>query len=134
MKTLRRNETTFTYTAYVGKQEKLKDGKHTGKFTEAYYADPVEYRGNIFVPSGWDYQQLFGIETRYTHVLVMDQPDADITESGLIQWKGNEYEIKAVRPSLNVLRIALRQRTSGNIAVTTASTITETVQGDANES
>lgn len=113
MRLLKRNETEFTYTGYEGKTEILKDGKHTGKFTVSY-AEPVTYTGNISVPSGQDLQQLFGIETRYTHVLLMDNPDADINESGLIQWKGSVYEIKAVRPSLNVLAVALRKRIAGD--------------------
>ena len=108
MKLLKRNETEFTYTAYAGKEEILSNGKHTGKFTISY-ADPVPYRGHISTPSGQTNQQLFGIETVYTHVLLMDDPDADIREDGLIQWKGYVYEIKAVRPSLNVLAVALKK-------------------------
>ena len=113
MRLLRRNTTEFTYTAYSGKTEVMNNGKHTGKFTLTY-ADPVTYRGNISVPSGNDYQQLFGIETSYTHVLLMDDPETDIRESGLIQWKGKVYEIKAVRPSLNVLAVALKQTVQGD--------------------
>ena len=113
MKLLKRNTTEFTYTAYSGKVEVLNNGKHTGKF-ELSYADPVTYCGNISIPSGNVYQQLFGIETAYTHVLLMDNPDADIREDGLIQWKGKVYEIKAVRPSLNVLAVALRQTVQGD--------------------
>lgn len=113
MRTLKRNETSFTYTAYEGKTEILKDGKHTGKY-EVSYGEPVEYSGNISVPSGNDQQTLFGIEVRYTHVLLMDNPDADIREDGLIQWKGCVYEVKAVRPSQNVLAVALKKRVDGN--------------------
>lgn len=108
MKLLKRNETDFTYTAYAGKEEVLSNGRHTGKF-EVSYAEPIPYRGNISVPSGQALQQLFGIETSYTHVLLMDNPDADIREDGLIQWKGYVYEIKAVRPSINVLAVALKK-------------------------
>ena len=106
MKLLKRNTTKFQYLPYVGKTEILKDGKHTGKF-ELTYAEAIEYEGNISIPSGQIDQQLFGIDTRYTHILLMDNPDADIQESGLIQWKGSVYRIKAVRPSLNVLAVAL---------------------------
>lgn len=113
MRLLKRNETGFTYAPYLGKVEILKDGKHTGKY-EVAYGEPVEYRGNISVPSGQDQQQLFGLELRYTHVLLMDNPDADIREDGLVRWKGNTYEIKAVRPSLNVLAVALKKRTAGD--------------------
>lgn len=112
MKTLKRNESIFTYTPYNGKEEILKDGKHSGKMKVAH-GIPVEYRGNISVPSGNDQQQLFGIELRYTHVLLMDNPNADIQEDGQIQWNGNTYDVKAVRPSINVLAVALKKRIAG---------------------
>lgn len=112
MKLLMRNTKEFTYTACNGKTEILKDGKHTGKF-EVTYSAPVYYRGNISVPSGQDQQTFFGIDTVYTHVLLMDKPDADIQEDGLIQWKGSVYEIKAIRPSDNVLAIALKKQIAG---------------------
>jgi hypothetical protein len=112
MKLLMRNLKEFTYTACNGKTEVLKDGKHTGKF-EVSYSDPVYYKGNISVPSGQDQQTFFGINTVYTHVLLMDNPEADIREDGLIQWKGSVYEVKAIRQSDNVLAIALKKRTAG---------------------
>lgn len=113
MKTLKRNETEFTYKAFVSKTEKLNNGKHTGKFIISY-SEPITYRGNISLPYGQAFQQLFGIETQYTHVLLMDDPKIDIREDGLIQWKGKEYQIKAVRPSLNVLAVALQQTIQGD--------------------
>ena len=112
MKLLMRNTKEFTYTACNGKTEILKDGKHTGKF-EVSYSEPVYYKGNISVPSGQDQQTFFGIDTVYTHVLLMDKPETDIREDGLIQWKGSVYDIKAIRPSDNVLAIALKKRTAG---------------------
>ena len=112
MKTLKRNETTFTYKAFLGKTERLVNGKHTGKF-DITYDEPVDYSGNISAPSGQTNTDLFGIETKYTHVLIMDDPTVDIKEDGLILWKGDAYEVKAVRPSLNVLAVALKQCVGG---------------------
>ena len=40
----------------------------------------------------------------------MDKPDVDIREDGLIRWKGNTYEIMAIRRSLNVFAAALRRQ------------------------
>lgn len=108
MKILKRNSTVFQYYKYLGKEEILKNGKHTGKF-EISYGRPKEYTGNISVPSGQSQQQLFGLDTIYTHVLVMDDPDADIREDGKIEWKGINYMVMAVRPSINVLSVALKQ-------------------------
>lgn len=113
MRTLKRNEETFSFFPYKGKEEILKDGKHTGKF-EVKYHPALVYEGNISTPSGLAQQQLFGIETQYTHVLLMDNPNAAISEDGLVKWKGSTYEVKAVRPSKNVLAVALKKRTDSN--------------------
>ena len=44
----------------------------------------------------------------------MDHPDEDIKETGRIRWKGELYDIRAVRPSLNALSVALRKQTTNN--------------------
>lgn len=114
MRLLKRNTVVFDYRQYLGEQEILKNGHHTGNYAPAY-SDPIQYRGNISAPSGFATDQLFGINTQYTHVLLMDKPDADIEESGLIEWKDAIYEIKAVRPSLNVLAVALKKQTTNHV-------------------
>ena len=113
MKLLKRNLITFTYTPYLGKTEVMKDGKHTGKF-DLSYGEAIDCKGNISVPNGQDTQQWFGLDTPYTHVLLMEDPNTDIRENGLIKWKGNVYDIKAVRPSLNHLAVALKKRIAGD--------------------
>ena len=117
MRLLKRNTVSFDYRKYLGEQEILKNGHHTGNYAPAY-SDPIQYRGNISAPSGFATDQLFGINTQYTHVLLMDKPDADIEESGLIEWKDAIYEIKAVRPSLNVLAVALKKQTANHVEET----------------
>ena len=107
MRLLRRNTTLFDYYAYNGKTEALDNGRHTGRY-EVTYKSPVTYRGTVDLPSGYVSRELFGIDTDYTHVLVMDRPDADITESGRILWDGKQFEIKAVRKSLNALSVAMK--------------------------
>ena len=111
MKLLKRNRTEFKYYAYTGLDSDLnEDGIHTGVYVPVYKA-PVTYMGNISVPSGNAVQAFDGLEIRYTHVLLMDNPKAEIDEYGKIEWKGKTYDITAVRPSLNVLSVALKQRT-----------------------
>lgn len=111
MKTLRRNLKTFDYRGYAGSTEVMADGwKHTGQY-EIEYAPAVRYRGNISEPRGNAVQQLFGKDVNCTHVLVMDDPKADITVHGQIDWNGDTYTIMAVRPSINVLSVALRRET-----------------------
>lgn len=105
------NMTQFEYRAYRGKQERLTpEGRHTGE-PELIYDDPVAYEGNISVNYGYAAQKAFGLDTNYTHVLIMEDPDADIKEEGLIDWNGDTYEIRSVVPSLNYLSVSLRKRT-----------------------
>jgi len=114
MKCLRRNMTEFEYYGYTGLDSDLNDdGLHTGIW-KPVYNDPVTYMGNISSPSGSVIQAFDGIEIRYSHTLVMDDPKLDIKETGYIVWKGNEYDIRAVRPSLNSLLVALEQRIKDN--------------------
>ena len=111
MKCLKRNLTTFTYRKYLGESDyDAETGEYTGE-PVAQYSDPISYEGNISAPSAFANQTLFGVDTRYTHVLVMDDPTADIEETGVIEWKDSTYEVRAVRPSLNVLAVALRKQT-----------------------
>ncbi len=113
MRLLKRNTACFLYRAYLGDEEILKDGMHTGQYA-AVYAHPVPYRGAISVPYGYVTAQLFGTKKNYTHVLLMEDPEAPVTEHGLVIFKGAEYEVRAVRPSLNVLAVGLQKRTENN--------------------
>ena len=111
MRCLERNKTDFEYLPYTGVGSDLNDdGEHTGEYHPAY-GDPVPYRGNISSPSGRENQTFYGEDIRYTHTLVMDNPNVKINEYGLIRWKDDLYDILAVRPSLNAVSIALRKQT-----------------------
>ena len=119
MRLLRRNTSEFTYRPYTGEAETMvNDTIHTGEYA-ASYGNPVTYRGNISTPSGYATDNLFGKDTRYTHVLLMDNPNATIDEYGLVEWRGDTYEVNAVRKSLNVLAAALRKKTRNNAPVVT---------------
>lgn len=111
MRLLVRNCTTFDYYKYTGLDSDLDENDlHTGIW-KPVYAEPVTYTGNISSPSGAAVQAFDGLDIRYTHVLLMDDPNADISETGYIVWKGKTYDVTAVRASLNVLSVALEQRT-----------------------
>ena len=111
MRLLLRNTTEFEYLPFDSIGNDLNDdGEHTGQYKPGY-GDPVIYRGNISTPSGHVNQTFYGQDIRYTHTLLMDTPKADIHEDGLIRWKGDLYDIVAVRRSLNVLSAALQRRT-----------------------
>ena len=112
MKCLERNKTEFEYLPYSGVESDLnEDGEHTGEFHREY-GNAVKMKGNISAPSGRVNQTFYGDDIRYTHTLVMDDPNVGIKESGLIRWKGDLYEIQAVRPSLNAISFALQRQTS----------------------
>ena len=111
MKLLRRNLRKFEYLPYKSTERDWNDSnEHTGEFYPEY-GEPVEYWGNISTPSGKVNQTFYGQEIRYTHVLLMDNPDVPICEKGIVRWKGEDYEVQAVKPSLNSVSIALRKQT-----------------------
>lgn len=111
MRLLKRNMTKFEYFPPEDEETDVDaNGDHTGDF-HPVHGDPITYTGNISVPSGQVQHQFYGEDIRYTHTLLMDDPNVDIKETGLIRWKGNTYDIQAVRPSLNVLSVALRRQT-----------------------
>lgn len=111
MKLLKRNLKEFDYLPYIGESDiDPETGKHTGEPVPTY-GKPVQYEGNISVPSQLVNPTFYGEDIRYTHTLVMEPPETDINEYGLVVWEGDTYEIRAIRPSLNVLSLALRKRT-----------------------
>lgn len=112
MKLLRRNTVAFQYRPFKGEAD---NGAGTdGGDYRPVYGDPIDYRGNISPPGGLVTDNLFGLGVNYSHVLVMDDPDADIDEYGIVEWNGASYDVVAVRKSLNVLSVALRQRTANH--------------------
>ena len=107
MRLLKRNLTEFEHLAYKGKEEVLSNGRHTGRWT-VNYADPAVYRGTIGLPSGYVAKEMFGLNLDYTHVLLMDDRGAVIKVEDRIAYDGDQYEILAVRKSLNFLTIAMK--------------------------
>lgn len=114
MKLLKRNLTEFKYLPYMGESDvDSETGMHTGD-PVPQYGEPVPLEGNISIPSQLVNPTFYGEDIKYTHTLVMEPPETAIDEYGLILWKGDTYEIRAVRPSLNLLALALRKRTKNN--------------------
>lgn len=132
MRLLVRNMTDFVYYKYTGVESDLDENDlHTG-VPKPVYMGPFPYFGNISVPSGSANQAFDGLDVRYTHILLMDNPNVDISETGYIVWKGKTYDVTAVRPSMNVMSIALRQRTEDHgdqIIVSPRQTITGNGEG-----
>lgn len=110
MRLLKRNLTEFGHMPYLGKREILVDGKHTGRY-ETSYGGPILCEGYVAVPTGYINATWFGIDLDYSHILLMDDPKAGIKEEDRIEWQGATYEVKAVRPSINFLSIAMKRLT-----------------------
>lgn len=107
MKLLKRNCTEFEYLPYTGVESDLdENGFHTG-VPVPQYGSPVKYKGNISAPSGAAIQAFDGLEIRYSHVLLMDDPTVPINEYGRVRYKGRMYTVTSVMPSINVLSAAL---------------------------
>ncbi len=122
MRMLKRNATDFEYLPYLGMSDDVlvydsddpnaePETEHTGEF-HPLYGDPIACKGNISSPNGYVNQTFYGEEIRYTHTLIMDKSETEISEHGVIRWKGELYDIQAVRPSMNAVNIALKKQTT----------------------
>ena len=137
MRLLQRNLTEFEYIPQTEETDiDPETGMHTGEFRQmtdeelGEDAEPILCEGNISTASQYATYTLFGTDIRYTHVLVMDyteveideygkirwsgDPKVEINEYGKIRWNGDLYDIRAVRPSLNSVSIALRKQTKNH--------------------
>lgn len=105
----------FTYEKFLGMSDYDEEtGEYTGE-PVVTYGDPVQYFGSISSPSTLATTTLYGVDARYSRVLLLDDPKADISETGRITYDGDRYEIVAVRPTLNVLAVALRKLTGDEV-------------------
>lgn len=111
MRLLRRNLVEFTYEPYLGESDyDPETEEYTGE-PEVQYGNGVTYRGNLSVPSGVTNPAFYGLDARYSHVILTDNPGADIRENGRIRIGDDTYEVVAIRPSLNVLAVAVQRLT-----------------------
>lgn len=109
MRLLRRNTIEVIYSEYYGLETDLnEDGLHTGEFKPVRYVTKY-IRGTMSTPSGSAAQTFAGLETRYSYVFVMDDPNPGIDEHGRILWNGKWYDVVAVRSSINFTSIALKE-------------------------
>ena len=112
MKLLKRNLKEMEYIPYEGESDIDPDtGLHTGEPVQSY-GEPIPFLGNISAPSLYVNPTFYGEDIRYTHTLAMEPTDEfEVNEYGLIRYNGDTYEIRAVRPSLNYVTLALRKQT-----------------------
>lgn len=112
---LKRNLKEMEYIPYEGESDIDPDtGLHTGEPVQSY-GEPIPFFGNISSPSQYVNSTFYGEDIRYTHTLAMEPTDEfEVNEYGVIRYNGDTYEIRAVRPSLNYVTLALRKQTKNN--------------------
>ena len=118
MRLLKRNCTTAEYLPYTGTQTDIvmdenQNVIHTGEFRPMYGKPVTLKRVNISTPTGHAAQMFYGKEALYTHVMLVDKPETEITEHGRVRWNGHTYSVTAVRQSLNMLSVALKKESEG---------------------
>lgn len=109
---LKRNLKEMEYIPYEGESDiDPTTGRHTGEPVPSY-GEPIPFKGNISAPSQYVNPTFYGEDIRYTHTLIMEPKEGlSVDEYGLIRHNEDTYEIRAVRPSLNYLSLALRKQT-----------------------
>ena len=109
MRTLKRNKVQVSYALYSGKTEvQNTDGTYTGEWTKTY-ASPVTLMANIAPATGNASIEPFGVDTDYTHIMVVEGVDAPLTEETIVLYNGQSYRVVRIAKSLNHIRYALRE-------------------------
>ena len=120
MRLMRRNKVRFFYANYIGKVPVTdENGYQTGEY-KVRYSNPVEYWGNVSSARGEVVTRQFGEDESYDRVIVLDDPNMQITESSVL-WIETmptilsddttntpyDYIVKKVAPSINSISIAV---------------------------
>ena len=120
MRCMVRNKTAFYYALYTGKNEITDEyGNATGQYSVTY-GNPIKAYGNISPVQGIVQTQLFGANTKYDRVIVLDDVHIPIDEYSVL-WVDTEplieadgstatphnYEVTKVAPSLNGVAVAI---------------------------
>lgn len=103
MRNLKRNQVTFWYSLYTGKEPVLKDGFKTGQFKAGYTA-PVQAEASISSARGGSEVELFGTSVTYDRVISSVEP-LPIDEYSRI-WVDTVPNEKADNPDYKVKRVA----------------------------
>ena len=120
MRCMVRNKTAFYYALYTGRNEITDEyGNATGQYSVTY-GKPIKAYGNISPVQGIVQTQLFGANTKYDRVIVLDDVHIPIDEYSvlwvdtlpLIEADGStstphNYEVTKVAPSLNGVAVAI---------------------------
>lgn len=115
MRTLKRNKQKVWYWLFKGESEIVNsNGLRTGELEKTYY-EPQLVMSNISPAAGNADVEGFGIETEYSHIMVVEN-DSEIKEDTIV-WVGDDpttategfYRVVRVAKSLNHTRITLKE-------------------------
>lgn len=114
MNTLAINERKLYYALCEGRtMTKDQSGYYTGD-SDVTYSNPVEFWANVSAARGEASTEQFGQDVSYDKVIVSCDVDLPITDTSII-WiensptEQNDYIVKKVAKSLNVVSIAVRK-------------------------
>ena len=114
MRCLNRNQSSFFYALLQGETDVTDENSlYTGE-KEISYSDPVEAKGNISPASGSAAAEVFGIDTAYSKILVMDDPNFPMTETSVL-WIGKKAIVEGEVTPYNY--IVKRKAVSRNYVV-----------------
>lgn len=91
MRTLRRNKRRMWYALYLGREEVLKNGKHTGTY-KVLYSDPHEMWENVSAARGSADAEMFGIDLKYDKAFITNNTNCPIDEKS-VMWIDTEPNI-----------------------------------------
>ena len=115
MRTLKRNKQKVWYWLYKEDTEILDaNNLRTGEYRKTY-EEPQLVMSNVAPATGNASVEPFGVETEYSHIMVVEN-DCPITEESIV-WVGSDpttatenfYRVVRIAKSLNHTRIALRE-------------------------
>ena len=118
MRCLNKNKRTIHYRNYLGKQQIVDDnGYRTGEYTLSY-SDLIEAKMNVSPSRGMASEEMFGIQTNYTKVLVTDDVNCSMDEHSIL-WIDkptsgpHDYVVVKRAESLNSVAYAILEVSAG---------------------
>lgn len=118
MRCLNKNKRTIHYKNYLGKTQIVDDyGNRTGEYTLTY-SDFIETKMNISPSRGIASEEMFGIQTNYTKVLVTDDVNCTMDEHSIL-WIDkpitgpHDYVVVRKAVSINSVAYAILEVSAG---------------------
>lgn len=118
MRCLNKNKQTIHYKNYIGKTQIVdSNGNRTGEYTLSY-SDLIEARMNVSASRGVASEEMFGIQTNYTKVLVTSDINCSMDEHSIV-WIDkptdgpHDYVVVQKAKSLNSIAYAILEVSAG---------------------